>query len=114
MTEDQIQAQIFKWYHNKFCTKNNNPKHIIFSVPNGGTRSKREAMKFKATGLVAGVSDLIVIQPNRCIFVEVKTEIGKQSDKQKEFETTVKNLGFEYIVVRSLEDFQKKILKNSL
>ena len=113
MTEDQIQAQIFKWYHNNFCTKNHNPRCSIFSVPNGGTRSKREAMKFKATGLVAGVSDLIVLTPNKCTFIEVKTEIGRQSDKQKDFETLVKNLGFDYHIVRSLEDF-KKILKNSL
>lgn len=104
-TEDNLQAEIFKYYHNKYCNKLANPKHAIFSVPNGGTRSVREAMTFKATGLVAGVSDLIVVQPNRIIFIEVKIAKGVQSDKQKEFEKTVKGLGFEYYIVRSLEDF---------
>jgi hypothetical protein len=62
-------------------------------------------MKLKSTGVVAGVSDLIVLLPNRCLFIEVKTEIGRQSDKQKEFEQIVKNLGFDYQLVRSLDDF---------
>jgi hypothetical protein len=100
---------MYKWYHNTYCTKKNNPKHSIFAVPNGGTRSKAEAMKFKATGLVAGVSDLIVVQPNRVIFVEVKTATGRQQPNQKAFEKTVKDLGFEYILVRNLEDFKRYV-----
>ena len=104
-TEDQIQAEIFKWFHNEYCTKFSNPRCCIFAVPNGGLRSKHEAMKLKSTGVVAGVSDLIVLLPNRCLFVEVKTDVGRQSDKQKEFEQIVKKLGFEYQLVRSLNDF---------
>jgi hypothetical protein len=111
LSEDILQAAIYKWYHNTYCTKNNNPKHCIFAVPNGGNRSAREAAKFKATGLVAGVSDLIVIQPNRIIFVEVKFEKGRQQPNQIEFENTVKTLGFEYYVVKSLEEFKKIITK---
>jgi len=102
--EDQIQAEIFKWY------RNNHPENLIFSVPNGGTRNIREATLLKATGVTAGVSDLIVIKQNEVIFVEVKTEVGKQSKEQKAFEAKVQSLGFKYILVRSLEDFQKKIL----
>lgn len=67
-------------------------------------------MKLVATGMKAGVSDLIVLMPNRCIFVELKTDTGIQSDGQKEFEYTVKKLGFEYYLVRSLETFKKIIL----
>lgn len=107
MSEDILQAKIYKWYHNTYCTKLNNPRHCIFAVPNGGKRSKSEAARFKATGLVAGVSDLIVIQPNRIIFIELKLPTGKQQKTQIDFENTVKALGFEYYVVRSLEEFKK-------
>jgi hypothetical protein len=110
LNEDILQAQIYKYYHNTYCTKLNNPKHCIFAVPNGGLRSKSEAMKFKATGLVAGVSDLIIIQPNRVIFIEVKFEKGKQSEAQIQFENSVKALGFEYYVIKSLEEFKKVII----
>lgn len=109
-TEDILQAEIFKWYHNNFCLPIHEPRNYIFSVPNGGLRNKREAAKMKATGLKAGVSDLIVLQPNRCIFVELKTQVGKQSDKQKDFESIVKSLGFEYFVVRSLEEFKQVVI----
>lgn len=110
MSEDILQAEIYKWYHNEFCTKATNPKHIIFSVPNGAHVSKAQAMKLKATGLVAGVSDLIILQPNKAIFVELKTEKGRQSDNQKEFEQIVTALGFDYHLVRSLDDFKNIFL----
>lgn len=111
MSEDILQAKIYKWYHNTYCTKLNDPQHVIFSVPNGGHRSKSEAARFKATGLVAGVSDLIVIQPNRIIFVELKLPTGKQQNTQIEFERKIKDLNFEYYVVRSLEDFKKIVAR---
>jgi len=104
LSEDILQAKIYKWYYNKFCTKLNNPRHVIFSVPNGGLRTKREAVKLVATGMKAGVSDLIILQPNRTIFVEVKTSTGQQRKEQKDFQQQVELLGFEYIVIRSLED----------
>jgi hypothetical protein len=52
---------------------------------------------------------LIVIKNNEVLFVEVKTEIGKQSPKQKKFQKKVEDLGFEYYLVRNLEDFKKVI-----
>ena len=109
MTEDILQAKLYKWYHNTYCNKLSNPQHCIFSVPNGGLRSKSEAAKFKATGLLSGVSDLIVIQPNRIIFVELKLPTGKQQKSQIDFQNKVNNLGFEYYVVRSLEEFKEII-----
>jgi len=111
LNEDILQAEIFKWYFNNFCTKENAIPHVIFSVPNGGYRSKSEAMKFKATGLLAGVSDLIILQPNRTIFVELKVLKGKQSDKQIDFQNRVNALGFEYWLVRSLEEFKQHLSK---
>jgi len=107
--ENVIQAEIYKWYNNNFCLKSHDPQCIIFSVPNGGTRNIKEALLLKATGVVAGVSDLIIVRLNEIIFVEVKTEIGKQSDKQKDFQKIIEKLGFKYILVRSLEDFKKQI-----
>ena len=101
MTEDQIQAKIIIYYRNQF-------KGLIFSCPNGGTRNILEAKKLKATGLLAGVADLIILKPNaETIFVEVKIEKGVQSDVQKLFEKKVTDLGFKYYLVRSFEEFLK-------
>src|SRR3989304_5904987 len=103
MTEDQLQQQIITWYNNTFCLKNQDLRHVIFSVPNGGSRNIIEAKKMKATGLLSGVSDLIILQPNKTIFIELKIEKGIQSESQKDFEFRVKLLGFEYHLIRSLE-----------
>jgi hypothetical protein len=111
MTESKIQQEIVNWYNNTYCLKFHEPRGLIFAVPNGGTRNKLEAITLKATGMLAGVSDLIVILPNgKLIFVEIKTDKSKQSEKQIEFEHRVKALGYEYCIIRSLDEFKKIIL----
>ena len=109
-SESKIQQEIVMWFNNNYCLKSHNPRCSIFSVPNEGKNVKEQMYK-RTLGMKSGVSDLIVLQPNRCIFVEVKTQIGRQSDKQKDFQNLVENLGFEYWIIRSLEEFKQKILK---
>ena len=110
MTEEKIQAEIVTWFTNNYCLKFHSPRCAIFSVPND-TTDVRELMRKKATGLKSGVSDLIVLLPNRALFIEVKNEKGIQGEKQKDFEKQVQNLGFSYFLVRSLNDF-KIVLNN--
>lgn len=106
MTENQLQQSIYKYYNNTYCLTNHNPRALIFSIPNGGSRNIIEAKTLKLTGVLPGVSDLIIIKPNgQLIFIELKTETGRQSDSQKEFEQRVKLLGYEYHLIRSLKEF---------
>ena len=101
--EDNIQREIilaFRLFH---------PKSIIFAVPNGGSRNAIEGANLKRSGVLAGVSDLIVIHNRKCYFIEVKQSKGKQTDYQKEFEEKVKAQGFEYHVVFSASEFLKII-----
>lgn len=108
--ESKLQQSIFVWYNNNFCLKTHENRGMIFSIPNGGTRNVREAVALKRTGLLSGASDLIVITPKgKLMFIELKIDKGKQSDNQKDFEKRVKDLGFEYHIVRSLEEFKKLI-----
>lgn len=112
MTESQIQAVCFKWFHNTHCLEHHSPRCIIFSVPNGGTRNPLEAITLSSTGLLPGVSDLIILTPNRILFIEVKTEAGTQSGAQKSFEARLKTLGYSYYLVRSLDEFKEVVLNN--
>ena len=111
--ENNIQADIYKWYTNTYCLKNHSPRNIIFSVPNGSNRSIQEAMMLKATGLLAGVSDLILVHNGRVIFIEVKQPTKKQQPNQIEFEQRVKAQGFEYFVVYSLKDIKSILIFNN-
>jgi hypothetical protein len=80
----------------------------MFSVPNEG-KNKIEQMRKKQIGLLPGVSDTIIIFPNRVIFCEFKDDKGRQSDRQKDFQERVELLGFEYWLIRSLEEFKKQL-----
>ena len=111
MTENLIQQQIVMYFTNNFCLKHHDNRAMIFAVPNGGTRNKIEAITMKRTGTLAGVSDLIVVMHGIIIFVEVKTEFGTLSPRQKDFQNRIESLGYHYIVVRSVEDFKEKVLQ---
>ena len=107
LSEAAIQAEIVRWYNNTYCLVHHNPRGLIFHVPN------QNQYKLIGIGVLAGVSDLIVILPTgRLIFVEVKDDNGKQSDKQRAFELRVDALGYTYAIVRSLEEFKEVIKKN--
>lgn len=108
-TEARIQQEIVTWFTNNYGLKDQVPKYLIFSVPNEGKNAKEQMYK-KMIGLKSGVSDLIVIMKERVIFIEVKDETGNQSENQMCFENDVQDLGFEYYVVRSLDEFKKAIL----
>ena len=111
ITEDYIQSQIVLDFNNKYCLKHHNPRLMIYAVPNGGSRNVIEAKKLKATGTLRGASDLIVNFPNKVVYIEVKTDVGVQSDAQKDFQSRIEDLGFDYHIVRSLEDFNNKIMQ---
>ena len=103
MTEAQLQQNIIIWYRNNYQMQG---KGLIFSVANESTYKNKT---FKNTGTMAGVSDLIVVLNGKTIFVELKTEIGVQSEKQKIFESKIKELNQNYYLIRSLEQFKKII-----
>lgn len=104
--ESKIQQEIVMWFKNNYCLKESNPKCCIFSVPNEGMNLVEQMYK-KSLGMKAGVSDLIILMKNRIIFIECKDETGKQSEKQKDFEKIVNELGFEYHIVRSVEQLKQ-------
>ena len=79
--ESRLQAECFSWFWNTY------PEYrgLMFHVPSEGNRSSKiDGGKRKAMGIVAGVSDLILMLPrHNChgLCIEMKTEDGRQSDK---------------------------------
>ena len=77
-------------------------------VPNGkgGLRINRE---------MRGMADIAVIVPvgkvGASVWLEVKTESGKQSEQQREVQRQVEDSRGFYFVVRSIEDVQNAIKK---
>lgn len=105
MTEEQLQAECFKWHWNTF------PQHRykLFHVPNGGKRDKREAMKFKGMGVISGVSDFIYLIEGYYYAIELKSLNGRTSPKQRRFAEAI---GMErFYLVNSLDQFKNAILE---
>ena len=119
-TEEGIQGQCVAWFRNNYQRKGVD-KGIVFSVPNeawaklGLTKTVmfRIYKTLELTGLLPGVSDLIVVLKGKVLFIEMKDQKGSQSDKQIYFQKQVENLGFPYYLVRDLETFKKIINKSS-
>ena len=103
--EDKIQLAIVQLVRYTY------PKSILFSIPNGGYRNLIEAKRMKGTGTLAGVSDLIFLHNGKTIFIEVKTDKGKQTDYQKDFQLKVEKQGHLYVVVRSVDDCLKRFVE---
>lgn len=95
--ESKIQQAVVQWFRLQY------PKYIIAAVPNGGYRNSKEAVIMQREGILAGFSDLIIIAQRNVLFLEMKTKKGCQSEKQKEFQHKVTQLGFEYVICRSFE-----------
>lgn len=56
-------------------------------------------------GYEKGQADLmLLLKGGKCIFVEVKTKTGRQSDEQKKFQEAVELLGFRYFIWRNIDD----------
>ena len=58
---------------------------VFFAVPGGGKRSLIEAVNFKRSGVLAGVSDLIFLHASKAYALELKAERGRPSEAQLEF-----------------------------
>jgi len=61
----------------------------------------------KAMGYEKGQPDLLMVLPERVIFLEVKKAGAYQGKEQKVIQKKIEELKREYYVVRSLEDVKK-------
>jgi hypothetical protein len=73
-------------------------------------RNATDGARLKAMGMVAGVSDMIYLRdglPPLCI--ELKLPDGIQSKVQKDWQKVAESVGCEYVIIRSLSEFQDLI-----
>lgn len=107
------QAEYYQWFHNNHPSQRGRLRRIKNELDNHPYKKPLDRMKQlsenKATGVVPGDSDFYWID-EKITFIEVKEE-ARQSDAQINFETLVTMYRHNYIIVRSMEEFQK-IIRN--
>jgi hypothetical protein len=86
------------------------PHIVIFHPANGGWRTRAEAARFKALGVLAGVLDLVLVLPDaRCAFWECKTPKGRLSDDQQAMILRLMALGHRWAIVRDIDDARREL-----
>ena len=106
--EHRIQCACVNWFRLQY------PTHAtaLFAVPNGGRRDRVSGAKLKAEGVLPGVSDLILLLPrgkHHGLLIEMKTESGKQSQAQRDWQRDMVHRGYKYMVIRSIDEFIDRV-----
>lgn len=90
-SEHLEQAELVRDFRRAF------PGVLIFSIPNGGWRTKTTALKLRVEGCVAGIPDLFV--PAWNLWIEMKrVKGGTVSKEQKEQMAYLKSVGHDVII----------------
>lgn len=107
--EHRLQSACFRW----FALQHPHLQGRLFAVPNGGQRNAIVAARLKDEGVLAGVSDLILLKPSRhygALLIEMKTPHGHQSQRQRWWQQLITaDDEYRYVICRSLNDFISEV-----
>lgn len=102
--ESELQRACVRWFRYRY------PRHaaMLIAVPNGAPTTEQQRAILKAEGMLAGVADLLLLVPAQgysMLAIEMKTDKGRQSPAQQEWQREAERHGIRYEVVRSFDDF---------
>jgi hypothetical protein len=101
LTEDQLQIAAMRWIRLAY------PKAVSFHVANERKTSPMRGAKLKKMGVLAGVPDIHILEPNKIycgLFIELKTEKGRLTPSQRDVIERIENAGYKCAVCRSLDE----------
>lgn len=120
--ESALQQAVVRWFRLQY------PQYskLLIAIPNHAVLSgdasqrARQWKRLEAEGAVTGASDLVLFMPKRnhlkmveammfACFFELKTSTGKQSPQQAEFQKQVEAQGYEYVIIKDIESFIRKV-----
>ena len=102
----KLQTGCVNWYRSQFRNK------LLFSIPNGGQRSKTTGKKLKAEGVTAGVPDLFLAVGNHNyhgLFIEMKYGNNICSEIQSDIHIILKQSRYKVEVCYTLDSFMQII-----
>lgn len=87
---------------------------LYYAIPNENSRDNSNSVTGairKSMGVLAGVADTQLAMARGGYFglyIEFKSEVGRQRKEQVEFQQRVEQQGYKYVVVRSVEEWRKE------
>ena len=110
-TESVEQQCLFRWA--AISAAAHPELRLMFHIPNGGSRSRAEAGRFKAEGVKAGVPDICLPVPRggyHGLFIELKrTQGGVVSPEQGEWMAELARQGYRVCLCRGWEKAMRAI-----
>jgi hypothetical protein len=104
--ELKLQAKCHQWLWNCYPDF----RYRAFQINNNSQNNVKGAIN-KASGIVKGISDYCIIFKEKTAYIEFKSEVGKQTKEQKQFQTQIELTNHnEYIVIRNFQDFQDLVI----
>ena len=80
----------------------------VFAI-NQNSHNRIKGALNKSLGVMPGVADMAYLIQGSIVWIEWKTDTGRQSPEQKSFEQLVTRLGMRYYIVRSEVEFLEVI-----
>src|ERR1035437_2212601 len=90
------------------------PGVVFIHVPNGGQRRLIEAAIFKALGVRAGVSDLLLWHDRKSFALELKAEGGRATEAQKQFLADMERAGSCIPTAPNIDSLRDSQIRESL
>lgn len=105
-TESKSQQEVVRWWRDNCCEWQLDAE-LLFAIPNQARRSRANASRMLAEGLLAGVPDLFAAVPRGdCagLFIEMKASGGKLSENQRLMLARLTKAGYATLVAYSATD----------
>ena len=108
--EHELQAACVQW----FRLQHRHYAPLLIAVPNGAAllNGGKGWATLKAEGAVAGAADLLLLVPRGAfgyLAIEMKTPVGRQRARQREWGEAVRAAGGQYAVCRSTFGFEELV-----
>lgn len=106
--ESKLQKSCVAWFRAQYRQY----ASLLTHPTNEGNGNRISGAIHKGEGTIPGVTDLLLFLPSeydRMYFglgLELKTDTGRQSQSQKDFQAMFQAAGYCYIVIRSLDEFR--------
>lgn len=111
-TEDAEQMMLMSWV--ELMSSSRPELKMLFHIPNGGSRHKAEAGRFRAMGVRPGVPDLCLPVPAggyHGLYIELKrSKGGRVSDEQAAWIAALQWRGYRAVVCYGWEEAANEIL----
>ena len=110
--EDHEQIALFQW--RDLFSVHHPELRLMYHIPNGGSRDKREAAKLKRMGVKAGVSDIylpVARGGKNGLYIELKAGRNRVTPEQQQFIEDVRQQGYAAEVCYGWEAAARVILQ---